>query len=295
LHQIFILLRAIVLFFLAIAISSCALLAQSINYYPDLPSSYFYHFANINPGFVPSEGSSDFSVGYKFRTGAFKDISTFLFSGAKIFRNKNESTQTVRVLLNNEQEGPYINSPKAYFNYAYSFLLDENTRLYSGVAFGASGLYFSAPSATTSVILPDGSLGIGFVHRSVSVGFASYQLFNSEVSPLLSTLRLARFYHLDANLEKELGIDWKLKIHALWRMLPQVKDEASVAFLFDYTEAISLGTAYKYYSGISFFTTFHVHSGENRLLMSFAYNAPAFAHIPRLQNSMEVSVRYLVK
>ena len=89
--------------------------------------------SSADPTYVPREGRADFAANYKFRTGAFKDISTFNFSAARVIRHENGSTQTVRVLLNNEQEGPYINTPKLLLNYVYSLRIAENTQLFSAV------------------------------------------------------------------------------------------------------------------------------------------------------------------
>lgn len=269
------------------------LLAQSVNYFPDLASSYIYAMSSADPTYVPTEGRADFAANYKFRTGAFKDISTFNFSAARIIRHENESTQTIRVLLNNEQEGPYINTPKLLLNYVYSLRIAENTQLFSGLALGGTGLYFSAPSATTSVLMPDGTLGVGISHRKVSLSFSSFQLFNTKVNPLLSTIRFARYYHLNFMAQKDLGIDWKLNMYSLWRMLPDVRDEASATFVLEYMDALGLGSAYKNNAGMSFLCMFRVNTGEDKLLFSFVYNTPVFSPLPRFNNSMELCVGYL--
>jgi len=287
-------LKAIVLFFLWSAFAANVLLAQSVNYFPDLSSSYIYAMSSADPAYVPTEGRADFAANYKFRTGAFKDISTFNFSAARIIRHENESAQqVVRVLLNNEQEGPYINTPKLLVNYVYSLYIAENTQLFSGLALGGTGLYFSAPSATTSILMPDGTLGLGISHRKASLAFSSFQLFNSKINPLLSTIRFARYYHLNFTAQKELGIDWKLNMYSLWRMLPDVQDEVSATFILEYMDALGLGSAYKNNAGLSFLCMFRVNTGEDKLLFSFVYNTPVFSPLPKINNSMELCVGYL--
>jgi hypothetical protein len=272
-----------------------AAFAQSANYFPDFLSAYFYNMASVNPGYIPTEGKADFAAGYKFRTGAFKDISTLSFSAAKYFRNESGSAHAARISGGNEQEGPYINSPKAYLNYAYSLPLAEHTHLFAGLAFGTAGIYFSAPSATTSLLLPDGSIGLGLHHRGISLGASSYQIFNNQVSPLLATIRFARYYQLYLNAEKELGIDWKLRSYFLWRILPKTRNEASLALSLTYLDVLVFGTAFKNDVGLSFFGSCYIDTEKDRLLLSFAYNSAFISTYPGLQNSMEISLGFLVR
>lgn len=287
--------RASILFFLWTMPAGNLVLAQSNAYYPDFLSVYFYNMATVNPGYIPSEGRADFAGGYKFRTGAFKDISSFSFSGAKIFRKDLGPAQALRAILYNEQQGPYINMPRGYLNYAISLPITEDTRIFSGACLGMAGIYFSAPSATTSILLPDGAVGLGLAHRNTSAGVSAFQVFNQEVTPLLATLRLARYYQFYVNSEKELGLDWKLKGYVLWRLLPGVPDEVSLGGALVYREGISVGAVYRYPFGTSFFGTFEVDSGKDKLWLSFCLNTAAFSPSLRLQNSMELSLAFQVR
>jgi len=281
-------LKSIILFFCGIFYASSLALGQANGYYPDILSTYFFQMANANPGYIPKEGIADFNAGYKFRTGAFKDIATFSFSGARFFRTENENTHTLRILINNEQQGPFINTPRAYLNYAYELKVGEESFLYAGTAVGLAGIYYS-------VMLPDGSLGLGIRYKSISLGLSSYQLLNSEASPMLARFRLARYYQSNFEAEKEYGNDWKLKGYALYRLFPETTDELNVGGSALYSEAFIFGAMYRNLFGLGWFAGFYIDSGKDKLILSFTYNSPVLSRVPGLQNSMEIGLGFRVE
>lgn len=266
---------------------------QSSAVYPDVLSSYFYNMASINVGYIPSNGTADFAVGYKFHEGQLKKVNTLSFAAGKIFRSTKGNTQMLRVLVYNEQNGPYISSPKGYFNYAYEVKLGEETSCFAGLALGVAGVYFSAPTFSGATWMPDGSLGIGLRYRTLSLGASTLQMFNSSSSQLGDTYRLGRLYHFYGNLEQELGLDWKCNGYLLWRKLSATEDDLGVALSFTVREAFTLGSTLRYKAGMSFFTAFHLDARENKLLLALTYNAaPIFTSLPTWQNSFEISLGY---
>ena len=269
---------------------------QSNAVYPDLLSAYFYNMASIHVGYIPTNGTADFAVGYKFHEGQLKKVNTLSFAGAKVFRSNKGNAQAIRVLGYNEQNGPYISSPKGYLNYAYEVKLGEESHLFAGIALGAAGIYFSAPTFSGSTWMPDGSLGVGFRFRTLSAGASTLQMFNSGSSQLGDTYRLGRFYHFYAAVEQELGLDWKCNGYALWRKLGSSGDDLGAALSITAREVFTLGTSLRYKAGMSFFTAFHIDAGENKLLLSLNYNAaPIFTSLPTWQNSFEISVGYTLE
>jgi hypothetical protein len=252
--------------------------------------------ANINVGYIPSKGSADFALGYKFHEGQLKKVSTLSFTGGKIFRSLKGNAQALRVLGYNEQNGPYISSPKGYLNYAYELKLGEETSCFAGLALGLAGVYFSAPTFSGSTWMPDGSLGLGFRYRSLSLGASSLQMFNSTSSQLGDTYRLGRFYHVYGTIEQDLGVDWKCNGYLLWRKLSSTQDDLGAALSFTVREAVTLGTSLRYQAGMSFFTAFHMDTKENKLLLALTYNAaPIFTSLPTWQNSFEMSLGYTLE
>src|SRR5689334_21670280 len=114
-------------------------------YYPNYFTAYYQNMAQINPGYSPETGKAEFSAGYKAMTGAFRKISSYYFTASRTFRTEKDKAHTLRLQFYNEKEGSYISSPRVYANYAYSMPLSDNVPLYSGLAIGAIGAYYSAP------------------------------------------------------------------------------------------------------------------------------------------------------
>lgn len=294
-HKFFSLLKTLWLTFYVVTTPFCACFAQTSNYYPDFISSYFYNMSLANPSYVPADVKADFALNYKFSTGAIKDISTTSFSGAYVWGQENTSSHLARVQVHNEQEGPYINYPRTYLNYAYRLNTGEYTQLSAGVCLGGMGIFFSAPSATTSIFQPDASLGLGFRYKTLSLGASSFQIFNAAVEPLLATIRFARYYQGNVEWEKELGLDWKSKMYVLWRLLPEVQDDALFTLSVVYKESFTLGALYRKQVGMAFFTSLQLNSEGNPLLLSFTYNSPFVSPNPRFQNSMELGLAYAIR
>lgn len=294
-HKFFSLLKTFRLTFYVAVTPFCACFAQTSNYYPDFISSYFCNLSLANPSYMPTDARADFALNYKFSTGAVKDISTTAFSGAYVWGQEHTSSHLARIQVHNEQEGPYINYPRTYLNYAYRLTTGEYTQLSAGLCLGGAGIFFSAPSATTSIYLPDASLGLGFQYKTLTLGISSFQVFNSTVEPLLATIRFARYYQGNMEWEKELGLEWKSKLYVLWRLLPEVQDDALFTLSVVYQDMLTLGTLYRKQVGMAFFSSLRLNSDGNPLLLSFTYNSPFVSPNSRFQNSMELGLAYAIR
>jgi hypothetical protein len=284
--------RSVVLFFL-ILIPFLAQGQQNI-LYPDAFGVNINNLSLINSWYVPDNGKFDFTGAYKYRTGPFSKIATYSATAAVISRKDNNRVQAARVIFFNQKEGPYIEKPRAYINYIYQIPLNEQTSLSAGVTLGFAGVFFSAPSSTAagSVFLPDGSLGLGLKRKKFSAGISSFQIFNSKGSPLTGRIILKRYYHLFLSGEKDLSPDWIFKGFLLWGLMPSQTDRKEASISFTFKDALSVGSAFRYKQGLSFFSSFQTNAGKNVLLLSFGYNTSFFASSSYLQNSMELLVGY---
>lgn len=271
-------------------------LGQQNDTYPDLYSAYFNNLALVNPAFVPEEGRVELLATYKNRTGPFRKIATYSFTGGRFFRKENESVHAARIIFWNEREGPYIQKPRAYANYAYQLPLSEKISLSAGLAVGFAQVAFSAPSATGtgSAILPDGALGLMLKGKKLSVGVSSLQVFDSGAEAIQATVRLRRHYNLFLSAEKNLSPALAIKGYVLGRYLPSANHNADVALEFAIKEAFSFGCSAKYRQGLAFFASFNINTGKDRLLLNFAYNSPLLSKNNTLLNSMEVTLGYVI-
>jgi hypothetical protein len=263
--------------------------------YPDVFSGFFLIPSSVNPSYVPEEGNVNLAAYYKFRAGALSDVNSFLFMGEKIFRGEEAMTHAGRILVFNEREGPYISKPRGYFNYALELALAKEAFLNAGISLGFSSVNFSAPSASGSVFLPDGSLAVGFKVKNISASVVSAQVFNTEGVAASSAVRLARYYNFILSGEKELSPFWKINISAYWRKLPELNDQWYFSGLLQYHETLQAGIIYKYERGLSFPVKLGLNRNGNPLFISFIYNTGYLSKIPLWNNSYEIGIQYGVQ
>ena len=273
---------------------TCNALAQNSFYYPGSFNAYFLNMSQISPAFFPEEGKVELASGYKSLTGAFRKVSSYNFSAARIFR-KNESAHLIRLQFYNEKEGSYISSPRAYASYGYLLPLSDNLSFFSAAALGFAGLYYSAPNTTqSSYNVPDGSIGLGLKSDWYELGGSAMQIFSSELTPIASTVTLSRYYNLYTTVKKDFTSNWFVKAYGLYRIIPTTEPDIILTGAFGYLHNIEAGAAIKYNSGISFYGIFGVGIGEDRLKLLINYNSPVFGLVPKYQSNIEIGLSYLV-
>ena len=269
--------------------------AQTGRFYQDVFTTFFTNTALVNPSYVPEIGKVNLTATHKFRQGLLGDISTFSASGEKVWRSQESYTHVGRLIFVNEKEGKYISSPKAYANYALRINLSEETSLMSGIALGVSGINYSAPSGASSIMLPDGGIGIGLKHKKIHVGFSSLQVLNTSGTVITSKVRLQRYFNLNFTGEKAISPSISLKSHFLWRGLPYLSDQYIAAFSFVYKDMFEAGSLYFYPRGLSYFTLITLDTESNALQINLTYNSAALSINPVMGDSYEVGLRYCLK
>ena len=270
--------------------------AQSFTTYPDILSLSYYNEAMLNPGYVSEEGRSDLFFAHKFFTGALKDVNTSFFTADRTFRKESGATHVGRLLFFNERQGPYINKPSGYGNYAYQLPISERIRLYAGVSVGIAAANYTVPSSSgnQTATLPDGGIGVGAKGERWSAGGACLQVLNSSAQPYNATMYLGRYYQVHARYELPLSMDWVWKNQAVWRHLPETQDQYYLLSSIHYVETAGFGAIWRIEKGISFFVSLLPHYQEDRLLFSFTYNTAMLGDTPSWQNSMEFNIGYRI-
>lgn len=262
--------------------------------YPDFYTSYQQNMAFANVAFVPEELRGDFEASYRFQTGPFKQISTALFSGAKIIEAENGASHVLRALFLNENQGPYFSSPRGYANYAYRLPINDELFMSAGLAAGMVEKYYAGTAAAgnTSVFLPDASAGLLVAWRRWQMGIASFQLLNLSAQSLSSQVQYKRFFHLHVQREWDLGIDWVIKVQSLWRVLPLYEDEWVGGVSFSYLKTFGLGLLTRSNYEASLFVELVLDSDNDRLKLFFNYNNPFLSPHPYTKSSIELGVGY---
>jgi len=283
--------------FILILLSGCISLVkgQSAPLYPNAFSGYFFNPYIVNPSYVPEQGNVSIAAYYRFRSGFFSDINSFLFSAEKIVRTKKGANHAIRLNIYNDREGPYISKPKAYLNYALKLPISSNSALFAGIALGVSSISFTAPSGAGSIILPDGNLGVGLKLHQVRMGLSSGQIFNSEGTIISSALKLERYYNVDFSIKQQLSAFWTINGYFYWRDFSGIPDEFSFSGSLEYNESLQFGGIYKWKQGISWLASVQINKEGNPLFISFIYNSAFLSTIPLWNDSYEIGIKYGIK
>ncbi|WP_028981771.1 PorP/SprF family type IX secretion system membrane protein [Sporocytophaga myxococcoides] len=278
-----------IFFFLYLTVS-----AQVTDIFPENYTTYFNNTAIVNPGFVPEDSKAEFFSMYRQRTGAFQKIASYSVTCSKVFRKENKAAHLARVFFFNEKEGPYIDKPRAYFNYAYAIPISEETSLSAGLSAGFTQVYFSAPSATASgnSTMPDGAFGITFSRKKFFTGISSQQVFNAESNPIKANVKLRRYYNFLLRQEKDLSPSLKIRGNFMYQLLPSNSDLLNFALEGNYNDILGIGGAYKSREGLSLLGTVETNLGDDKIFICFAYNTGVLSKLKYGFNSIEINFAY---
>ncbi len=280
-----------IFFFLYLTVS-----AQVTYVFPENYTTYFNNTAIVNPGFVQEDSKAEFFSMYRQRTGAFQKIASYSLTCSRVFRKENNAAHLARVVFSNDKEGPYINKPRAYFNYAYAIPLAEETSLSAGLAAGFTQVYFSAPSATASgnSTMPDGAIGITFRRKSFFSGLSSQQAFNAESNPLKANVKLRRYYNFLLSQEKDLSPSLKLRGNFMYQLVPSNSDLLNFVLEGSYNDILRLGGAYKSREGLALIGSVEANLGDDKIFICFAYNTGVLSKLKYGFNSIEINFGYKI-
>lgn len=270
--------------------------SQENTYYPNFFSNTQFHGNQFGPTYIPNEGKAEFSVGYKSLVGAFHNVANYYFSAAKVFRNEDQTAHLARINFTNDKDGPYIASPRILANYAYKIRINSNAFLTAGLSFGVAGITFAAPSSTQSdVYVPDGSIGLSFKWKKLTIGGSSMQILNSSTRQGPNPVIFHRYYQAFGSIEKEWYTGWTLTGNGLFRYLPFQYNQAWAGLSLDYRRQFLIGANIAYAGTLSVFGGWTAFVGEDRMTISFGYNSNVFNVLPTWQNNIELGLNYLIR
>lgn len=271
--------------------------AQSIqnNYLPDYYSSVVVnHLALVNPAWISSnETRASLNCLYKSRMGLLNEVSTQTAYADITFKPERQLRQVVRVVFQNEKEGPYISSPKIYGNYSIRVPITADISISAGLALGVSAHNFSAPSGTGSGSAPDGSGGLIFRFKKTEIGAASYQFLNNKLYVLNSYLILERYFQYYIQSEKALNGLFVLKGNVLWRQ-QSMKDIVNTTAMVTYREFLTMGVMYQYLRGMSFLTSVQINAIKNPIILNLSYNSTFMNSVLVKSPSFEIGLQYKI-
>lgn len=277
--------------FLLFLIIPC--IGQINSLYPDVYSSFFFNWAEVNPAYIPTDGSSESLVQSKVRSGLYNDISTISGSFQKTFKSNGGQWHSGRILASNEKEGPYISTPRVYGNYGIRIQLKENIDLMAGLSFGLVNPNFNTPTKSVSAILPDGALGILLRYKKTILGFSGNQAFNN-TSKETESLNLNRYY--SAHLESAYAISpfVDLKAYALLNYYTDIPAQLNVAASAFIDEKVEAGLGIKTQRGLFVFSSVVLEQrSKHPITINALYNSTFLDKTPALGSSLELNLCYV--
>lgn len=228
-------------------------------------------------------------ITYKSRIGILNEVATIAaHAGVHLSQNK---TRAIRLVLFNEKEGDYINSPRAYANYANKININYNTALFAGVSLGYHGINYSAPSGAANLHTFDGNLGLILKHKKHELGICTEQILNNKKKILSATVYMKRYLQLYYKSQFNLNTSWHVYTHAL--IIPRKQHSIyNVAGLFCYRNLFELGPIVTFKRGIAYLVNFNLQTHKYIVKISLCYNTNILSKNSRYVNNYETSISY---
>lgn len=253
-------------------------------YYPDIFSNY-----------------ADFSPTYN--SAAIKDTNTFQLNIKHKSQNSNiyktglqaqyklkdqQVKHWLGTYLDNKREGPYIQSPKAFLYYTLVVPLSSQVQLSSSAMLGVSSIAANLPDQSYNYKLPDGSVSLCLLTRTLSIGFSSYQLFDNQ----FQGFRLKRYYTAFASKTFEISSDFSLELNVLDRIFIDMKDDIRVLGALNWREQFKMGGGINAYQGLYVFIEPSIKLDNHQINISIGYNTQYGNNYQFLANTTEIGIKW---
>lgn len=168
---------------------------QDVHPFPfdQITNSYPY----INPAKLTKEEGLEVMIGYNNFNKLSNEIYT-VFTYLSYTLNHNDSFHQLKLGLNPEKEGKFINRARGYLGYSFSIPLNQKLYLSSGINIGYVN-YTVQPNVAvggSSGGAIDGNFGLSVFSEDFYATVSANQVVNSQFELYFTPLKLARFFTL---------------------------------------------------------------------------------------------------
>ena len=266
---------------------------QSNPSYPDFFYSTYPFMLNYdNPAYIVDDNRYNVYAQYKQRLGQFRKVVSYSAQGERIWRPEDKNISSLKVIINNENEGPYISRPRFTGGYATEIKIKNDWKAALGIMLGATAINFSAPNqgATGNSYLPDGKIGMVFKKNQMVMGISALQFLNTRSKVVGSSIVLQRYYNAFMKYKKELSLDWTLETLALADLRGRTITP-QLSALVEYRNTIAFGASNRFGYAFSAIGKLHMFGDELPMDLIFMYNTPLFTkNIAREIQSVEIAL-----
>ncbi len=270
---------------------------QSTYSYPDFFYATYPFMINYdNPAYIVEDTRYNLYSQYKQRLGQFRKIVSYSVQAEKVWRREQKNTNSLRVIFNNENEGPYITRPRFYAGYANEISVNENVKIGLGFTLGATAINFSAPNqgASGNSYLPDGKLGFVLKGKKLESGVSSLQVFNAKSRVVGANIALKRYYNFFLKYKTDLSLNWVIEGLVL-ADLRGSKIIPLAAVMAHYDQRFSIGFSNRFGYAFSVFGKIKMFQDQIPLDLIFMYNSPIFSNTTKELNSVEIALSLGIK
>lgn len=234
---------------------------------------------------------------HTLKPGSRGKIGLRIFDASfKLSKDSLSVNHVLKVLVSNELEGPYIQRPRLYGNYAILIPLSWDKSLYAGTSLGFSGSYIDAigVSAATNYTVPDGSIGLGFQSSKLDIGATMLHVFNQRINSHVLAQQLKRYYHFHALYKMALDEKFTLQPAVFIRYFSDIPIQVNGSISVNYFERIEVGIQAQNQAGISIVSSIQTPLRQSKLHLLFVYNSGLFSKSPVFFRGYEVGARLLI-
>ncbi len=261
---------------------------------PNLLSNGLNDFSLVDPSYINEHTRISLNTTYEQYTKTSNDIRNFHTNFNYSIKEKNK-IQNFRLQFSNSNDGPFISSPSAYFNYSLALQINKKIRLQSGISLGMFSRFYSAPSSTGAgnAIVPDGNFAFALKSKNARLSIILNQIFNTIGDPQLSGFQLKRFLSASYYKKIELAPLWNIYGYTYLRQLPAIGTQAIILSQIEYNKNVGLTIGYK--STKQAFVTGRITSERfnGKTNLSFTYNTPFASSKIYINNSVEIAIGFL--
>lgn len=285
--------KALILSFLCLTLWSYG---QVNSIYPDVVTSYKGQEVWINPSSSMDTSQYYANMVANYRAGNRGNVGLYQLDAGVHFLSGNKNNQVIRVLFSSEKEGPYISKPRGYINYGFRLALNKKLSLSSGIAYGFSSnnIQVAQVSNVNSYFVQDGAFGLELTTSKWGIGAAMMHVFNNQISEQVDSIRLNRFYHINAFQLINFNQQMRLELRGFYRLFSDLNNQLLVNALFYPLPEFGFGGSYFSRKGMSFSSYFQMTLRKTTCQLFMSYNSGWMAEVPAFARSFELGMKLWV-
>lgn len=203
----------------------------------------------VNP-YLVNPSTTDTSYNFKLRfnninqLGLFRNVRSFYVDGDKRFQSSDKNEFHYGGLqMTNSKLGDFISRSRFQVRYGWYAALSRKAALASGISLGFINysLLTTQGGSGGSDFGPDGAIGVHYLRKRTSIGFAVKQIFNPVLLPVNQSFRLNRLYNADVTHEFRLGPRSHLTAQSVAQLSEEKNLSYSLGLMAGITDIVLLG------------------------------------------------------